>query len=371
MRYITARVLGLIVLASLLTTAVAPQTVSAAPAPGVKARLVKGGLNDPAGFTFGPGGLIYYLERGTGEVRTLNTSNGHERLIFTINGVSGIGERGALGIALNPKWPAVPYIYVYVTRKAHGAMRNQLIRIRVQNGHGTGYKMLLQSPAAPKNDAYHNGGRILFGPGGDLYVFIGDGHVDANAQDRTANLQGKLLRINPDGSIPKSNPFKGNRIWTFGNRNSFGYTFDPKTGRLWETENGPTCNDEINLMVRGANYGWGAKENCNGTSPGDTNNSGPAPIHLPKVLFKNTLGITGDAFCDHCGLPERFEGHLFFGCVNDSKVRVVGLNAARTGISSGPTALLTAPEGIDSMETAPNGQIYFSTQDAIYKLVTG
>lgn len=367
MRHITARVLGLIVMASLLTTAVAPHAASAAP--GIKVRLVKGGLDQPAGFTFGPGGLIYYGERFTGNIRTLNPKTGITHQLFKISHVVGskYDERGVLGIALHPGWPKIPLMYVYVTRSLAGHDVNQLLRLRVIKGHVAGSRVLLQGDAST---GYHNGGRILFGPGGDLYIFVGDNHVDANAQDRSGNIHGKMLRINPDGSIPKTNPFKGSRIWTYGNRNSFGFTFDRRTGHLWETENGPTCNDEINLLVRGANYGWGAKENCNGTSPGDTNNSG-SKIHLPKVFFPSTLGITGDAFCYHCGLPSRFAGKLLFGCVNDGNLRVVELNAARTGISSGPTVVLNVPGGIYSMETSPQGRIYLSNAGGIYKLVTG
>ena len=107
---------------------------------------------------------------------------------------------------------------------------------------------------------YHNGGRILFGPGDKLYVMIGEGHNPENAQDRSSNLRGKILRLNTDGSPGPGNPY--GRVWSFGHRNSFGFTFDPKTGRLWETENGPECTDEINLVVRNGNFGWGPKENC-------------------------------------------------------------------------------------------------------------
>jgi glucose/arabinose dehydrogenase len=369
MRNVTARVLGLIVMASLLTTAVAQQSVSAAPQPSVKARLVKGGLRQSVSFTFGPGGLIYYGERFSGNIRTLNTKTHTTHQLFKIAHTVGSSsdERGVLGIALHPGWPKVPFIYVYVTRQISGHDINQLIRFRFVKGHVTGSRVLLQGASSA---SYHNGGRILFGPGGDLFVFVGDNHVDANAQDRTNNIHGKMLRIHSDGSVPKTNPFRGSRIWTYGNRNSFGFTFDPRNGRLWQTENGPGCNDEINLLVRGANYGWGANENCGGTSPGDTNNSGTG-VHFPKTFFPSPIGITGDAFCNHCGLPARFEGHLFFGCVNDAKLRVVGLNPARNDISTGPTALFTAPAGIDSMETAPNGAIYFSTANGIYRLVTG
>ena len=130
MRRIIARVMGLTLMAAMLTTAVATQPAVAGS--GISVKLVKGGLNDPAGFTFGPGGIIYYAERGTGRILTLNPANGKQHLVFTIPGVNGDGERGALGIALHPRWPAIPYIYVYVTRQFGTSpnvyYRNQLLQ---------------------------------------------------------------------------------------------------------------------------------------------------------------------------------------------------------------------------------------------------
>ncbi len=333
------------------------------------AKLVKGGLNGPAAFTFTPKGRIFYLERGTGQVHILNPATGKDRRFFTIPGVNGAGERGALGIDLHPAWPAKPFVYVYATRRTGGALKNTVLRIRARKGRGVGFKTLVQSPAS--SDPYHNGGRILFGPDRKLYVFIGDGHNDANAQDRTANLRGKMLRMDPDGSIPATNPYKGSRVWAYGVRNSFGFTFDPKTGRLWETENGPLCNDEINLLTKRGNFGWGANENCGSLpAPRDTNNSGPKPRHLPKYLFTNTIGITGNAFCDGCGLGAHYQGRMFFGCVNgNGELRVVRLNHARTDVSGSASVVFDSPGGaIYSMETAPNGRIYFSDSNAIYRV---
>jgi glucose/arabinose dehydrogenase len=360
----TARVLAL-TLATVTLIGAAACSASAA----VTAKRVRGGLNDPAAFTFTPTGRIIYVTRGTGRVHVLDLKAHTDRVIYDIGGVDGSGERGALGIALHPKWPASPYVYVYVTRTAKGALRNQVLRIRVKGGKGVGARTILQSPAS--SSPYHNGGRILFGPDKKLYVFVGDGHNSANAQDRTANLRGKVLRVNPDGSAPSDNPIKGSRIWSFGNRNSFGFTFDPQTDRLWETENGPGCNDEINLIRKGDNYGWGANESCGSSpTPTDTNNSGPAPRRMPALWFRNTIGITGAAFCHGCGLGPALEGDLLFGCVVDGRIRRVNLNAARTDFSGGPTSLLGTPNGaVYSMETSPNGTIYFSDSDAIYRLV--
>jgi aldose sugar dehydrogenase len=332
--------------------------------PGVVSHPVKTGLNGPAGFTFGPGGKIWYLERGTGEVRILNPTNGHDHLFFTISHVDGTGERGALGIALHPNWPKTPYVYVYVTRADHGVLVNELIRVRSAQGKGRGFRVLFKWSVSGATN--HNGGRILFGPDGKLYAVAGENANPVNSQDLTANLRGKVLRINPDGTIPKDNTY--GRIWSYGLRNSFGFTFDPLTGRLWETENGPECNDEINLIVKGANFGWGPNENCAGTPPGDTNNSGPTPRHMPKWFTSpGTIGITGAAFCDACGLPS-LNGDLLFGNVNDQSIQALRMNGARTGFSGSTMGVLSGLDGVYSMEVSPAGRIYYSGQNGIYRL---
>jgi aldose sugar dehydrogenase len=356
----------LVLLPSTVAAAAANDDGVAAPAgaAAIKFVPVKTGLNGPSGFTFSPAGKIWYLERGTGEVRILNPKTGADHLFYTITNVNSTGERGALGIALDPSWPAQPYLYIYVTRTWKGALRNLLVRIRDDGGHATHFRVLLATP--PSASGYHNGGRILFGPDHKLYVMIGEGHNASNAQDRTRNLQGKILRLDRDGTAAVGNPNR--RIWSFGHRNSFGFTFDPKTGRLWETENGPQCNDEINLIVRGGNFGWGANENCNGTSPGDTNNSGRKPRHLPKTYFANTIGITGAAFCISCGLGAGLNGDLVFGDVNNGVIRAINMNVTRAGFLTGPRVLLTAPTGVHSLEIGPNHRIYFSGPNGIYRL---
>jgi glucose/arabinose dehydrogenase len=331
----------------------------------IKAKAVATGLNGPSGFTFAPNGVIWYLERGTGEVHTLDPKTGANHRVFTINGVNGDGERGALGIALSPRWPAKKVVYVYVTRNSGGHLQNQLVRFAVSGGSRRGLKVLLRSPASA--DPYHNGGRILFGPGGKLYVVIGDGHHSANAQDRSDNLRGKILRLDPDGTGAKGNPF-GSRIWSYGHRNSFGFTFDPVTHRLWETENGPTCTDEINLVVKGGNFGWGPKESCSLSKPAGTNNSGPKPRHRPKWFTASTIGITGAAFCHACGIPS-LGGQLVFGDVDTGSLRAIHLNAARTAFSSKARVIVSGLNGVHSVEVSPTGHIYFSGPNGIYRLV--
>jgi glucose/arabinose dehydrogenase len=363
-RTVTRSLVAIATLALLTVTTTTASTAGTPHRATIKIRPVATGLNGPSGFTFAPNGVIWYLERGTGEVRTLDPHTKANHLVFTIGGVNGDGERGALGIALSPRWPTKKVVFVYVTRSSGGHLWNQLIRFNVRGGTGHGLKVLLRSPASA--DPYHNGGRILFGPDHELYVMIGDGHNSVNAQDRSDNLRGKILRLDPDGTGAKGNPF-GSRIWSYGHRNSFGFTFDPVTNRLWETENGPECSDEINRVVKGANYGWGPKESCSLPKPAGTNNSGPKPRHFPKRFFPSTIGITGDAFCHGCGIGA-LAGQLVFGDVNGGRLWAIHLNAARTGFSSAPRVIATAPTGVHSVEVSPAGRLFLSGPNGIYRL---
>jgi glucose/arabinose dehydrogenase len=340
----------------------------------IVAKKVVGGLNQPVGFTFAPGGKIFFVEKPTGDVSIYDPTTRSTHLFFHLKGVNADGERGTLGVALDPNFPKTPYVFVYATRMYNGRLRNQIVRLTDKGGKGSGLKVIFSTAASV--DPYHNGGRILFGPDGFLYAIVGEGHDSTNSQDLT-NPRGKILRMDINGAAPRSNPIAHSRIWAFGIRNSFGFTFDPSTGKLWETENGPECNDEINLIVKGANFGWGPKENCTGTSPGDTNNSGPKPRDLPKLWFGSTIGITGDAFCNGCHLGSADNGDLFFGDVQngtapDGVIREIGLNPTRTDFSGSPVVVLASSGGsVISIETGPGGYLYYSDFSAIWRLTLG
>jgi aldose sugar dehydrogenase len=337
---------------------------SAGTTPTIHARLVVGGLNQPVAFTFGPGRRIWYVERTTGEVRVHDLDTGADRRFVRVGGVNADGERGTLGIALHPGFPDKPFVYVYATRRAQGSLRNQLLRYRDDRGRGTGRKVLLSM--VPSSSGSHNGGRIAFGPDGMLYVVVGDATDPSNAQDLSNEKRGKVLRIAPNGDVPSDDPFD-DAVWTYGHRNSFGFAFDPQTGAMWETENGPECNDEVNLIAGGDNYGWGPTETCSGSSPTNTNQDGPNPV-LPALFYQATIGITGIAFCDGCGLGPRSEGAAFFGAVKNGDVTRILFNEQRDAIDS-HSVVYHRGGGTLSFEVGPGGGIYFSDFGAIYRLV--
>ena len=353
------RVVAVAALATLLAVSAAGRAAA------ISAQPLGTGLNFPAGFTVAPDGRIFFGERLTGQIRILDPATGTHTLFFTVSNVLSDGERGLLGVALHPGYPAKPYVYVYATRSVQGSQRNQILRIRDNGGVGSNDKVIFSSETVA--GSYHDGGRILFGPDKKLYAMVGDAHSPANAQN-LGSTAGKILRMNNRGKPAGGNPFKGSLVWSYGHRNSFGFAFDPDTGALWETENGPECNDEINLIVAGSNYGWGPKETCSSPppAPANTNQDGPNPVP-PLAFFGSTVAPVGAAFCAGCGLPGS-EGTLFYGAYNTRQILRVTLTADRTGIVS-ITPVYNHSASPISIERGPDKALYFSDRTAIYKLI--
>ena len=348
------------------TAGAAPAAHHAAKADPFKAVPVVTGLSQPVTFTFTPGGRIFFGEKATGQINIFNPHNGNIHRFTTISHVVSNGEQGLLGLALDPHYPQRPFVFAYATRNVSGGEKDQILRMKNVGGHAENVHVIFSSETT--SGQYHDGGRILFGPDGFLYAVQGEAHHSANAQDLSVSA-GKILRMTETGAPAPGNPgFADGRIFSFGHRNSFGFAFDPQTNSLWETENGPECTDEINLVVKGGNYAWGSSENCSGPKPGGTNQDGPAPRHLPKAFFADTIAPTGIVFCDGCGLGAGTNGKFLFGDCNTGRIHRVGLTADRQDIAS-QTIVLHDGSCVFSMEHGPGGGIYFSdSSGGIFKL---
>jgi glucose/arabinose dehydrogenase len=338
-----------------------PSIAESSQAPGIQAFSavpVVTGLDFPAAFTFGLDGRIFYGERLTGEIRIYNPANGSDTSLVTIPNLQNQGEGGLLGLALLPRSTHL-VLFAYATRLINGTPTNQIIRI------ATNLTVIFSSNTPSQLN--HNGGRVMFGPDDQLNAVIGDAQNPANSQDLAQNA-GKVLRMTSSGGVPADNPFPGNFAWSYGHRNSYGFTFDPLTGRLWQTENGPECNDEINLVAKGQNYAWGPHETCATPPPppANTNQDGPNPV-LPLAWFTPTTAPTGAAFCVGCGIPSA-EGAMFLGTYNTGQITQVVLDASRTNIAS-MQVVYTHPRPILSVERGPDRAVYFSDTQGIYKLV--
>ena len=353
--------------AALVVGLLAAVVLMSAPAQGrssIAARPVATGLALPTAFTFAPNGKIFYGELLSGEIRTFDPRNRTNSSFFRVPNVATGREQGLLGLALHPSYPSTPYVYAFATRNSSGVARNEIVRITERGGRGSEMQVLFSAPAGE----FHNGGRIAFGPDRNLYAVIGDADLPRTAQDWNSP-SGKVLRMTPAGTVPQTNPVPGSYVYAYGIRNSFGFTFDPQTGGLWLTDNGPDCNDELNRIERGANYGWGPSASCSSppNPPVNTNRDGPSPA-LPQLWYRQRLAPTGVAFCRSCRLGRKSVGGLFFGVWNTGQIRRVKLRPNRRSVLS-QSVVYTHRSRVYSMERAPNGALYFSDSNGIYRLV--
>ncbi len=203
-------------------------------------------LDVPWGIVFLASGDALVSERNAGRIRRI-TPSGTVSTLGEVSGVqapSGPGEGGLLGLALDPDDQET--LYAYCTTVSD----NRVVRLSLAGGKlGRPDPVLTGIPTS----THHHGGRLLFAPDGNLFVSTGDAEMPTRAQNRNS-LAGKILRIERDGTVSVGNPF-GNRTWTYGHRNIEGLAFDAD-GRLWATEFGDKQTDELNLIIKGRNYGW-------------------------------------------------------------------------------------------------------------------
>ncbi len=333
-----------------------------------------GGLNWPIALAFSPDGRIFFAERLTGSIRIIQGGALLAAPFYTLTSTDTAGERGLLGLALDPGFPSAPYVYAYQTYidSANGTTYNRIVRIVANGNVGTSFSVILRLP--PLSSATnHNGGVIKFGPDGKLYAVVGENANPAYSQDPMSPL-GKVLRMNSDGSAPTDNPFYGNASWnplvyTYGHRNMFGLAFHPFTGRAYVTENGPACNDEINLLSPGRNYGWGPSNTCSTPppAPNNTNQDGPNPV-LPIWWWATTICPTNAAIYSGPYFAA-WQGDLFIGdCINRNFHRLHLVPPNYDAVSS-DEILWTAPDIVLDVIDGPDGAIWLTTPQAIYRYV--
>lgn len=245
------------IILSLALSAVVPATALGA-APTLRATVVQSGLTNPWDVGFAPGGQMFVTER-PGRVRVYASGNRGARLLATttLANVHAAGEAGAMGLAVDPNFSSNRFVFVCVSRDYEGQWVNQVIRYRVKATWKLAFSKFIIERGMRAN-TIHNGCAVEVGPDGKLWVSMGDSNDEARAQNPNL-LNGKILRVNRNGTVPEDNPMWGSQrtiVYSIGHRNPQGIAFHPETGDVFAIEHGPTVSDEINRIRPGNNYGW-------------------------------------------------------------------------------------------------------------------
>jgi len=307
---------------------------TAAPAEEPAVRVVATGLQVPWGVAFLPGGDALVSERTTARIVRVPAAGGAAQEVMRVPDVdTNAGEGGLLGLAVSPEYARDGLVYAYFT----SAQDNRIVRFRLG---GTAPQPVL---TGLDRNAIHDGGRIAFGPDGMLYVGTGDAGNSAVAQD-PESLNGKILRLRPDGGVPADNPFRGSPVWSVGHRNVQGLAWDGD-GRLWAAELGQDDVDEINLIRPARNYGWPRVEGEGGTSGGRFTN--PLVTWATSEASPSGAAVAG--------------GALYVGALRGERLWRVPLDGAQTGE---PEALLDGEYGrLRTVVRAPDGALWVTTSN--------
>lgn len=321
---------------------------------GVKVQPWAENLEIPWALIFLPDGRALVSER-PGRVRLIK-NGGLLRSPYVTIDVHHEGEGGLMGLAKHPEFPTKPFVYAMHTYRKGDDVYSRVIRLEDQGDKGVFDKVIIDKIPAGR---FHNGGRIAFGPDGMLYITAGETFRAALAQDLNS-LAGKILRITPEGEIPKDNPFKDSPIYSYGHRNPQGLAWNPATGDLFESEHGPSgeyllsANDEINIIRKGENYGW----------PEAVGAPGKKPYIDPVIAWKRTTPPSGITFYKGGKLSD-IKGDLFISSLRSECLIRVRLK--RDGAEYTVVTIERWFEGkygrIRDVVEGPDGLLYFLTNN--------
>lgn len=317
------------------------------------------GLQGPTTMTFAPDGRLFVSEKN-GSLRIVANGQLLATPFMTLT-VDNDNERGLMGVAFDPNFASNHYLYVYYTSVA-GSIHNRISRFTANGNVVVPGSELVLADLPTLDAANHNGGAVRFGLDGKLYVSVGENAVSSNSQSLSTPL-GKLLRFNPDGTIPTDNPFYATATglakatWAMGLRNPFTFDIQPGTGTMFINDVGEGGWEEINRGQAGANYGWPMTEGYFTNRPGLTQPFFAYP-HGSGTAAGNC--IAGGAFYNPPipAFPSAYVGQYFFADYTNNWI-------SRIDPDSGARSLFaTAVPGPVDLDVGPDGALYYLARGA-------
>jgi glucose/arabinose dehydrogenase len=336
------------------------------------------GLRSPWSMAFLPNGDMLVTERG-GQLRIVRDGRLLPDPVPGVPAVRAAGQGGLQDVVLHPDFASNNMLYLsYAKPDADGTGgTTALSRASFENDRLVDVEEIFEAKAWATTPG-HFGARIAFDNDGYLFMSVGDRmagltpqgmdpDLEGHPAQNNANHQGTIVRLNDDGSVPSDNPFVGRagmqpEIWSYGHRNPQGLAFHPETGELWETEHGPQGGDELNLIKRGANYGWpvigyGANYSSGTEIHAARNRAGmeqPAAYWVPSIAPSGLAFYQGDAF-------PNWNGNAFLGGMSAYRQLVRVITNGSVLVTREP--LLLTEYRIRDVRVGPDGLVYIAVDN--------
>ena len=346
--------------------ATAQQTFNSSAGP-VTVETVAGGLVHPWGLQFLPDGRMLVTER-PGRMRLVTRDGKLSPPLAGLPPVFASGQGGMLDVALDRDFARNATIYFCFADPHEGGGRTAMARAKLdadETPRLTDVKVIFRQ-VGPPSSGNHYGCRIVQTPDNNLFLAAGEHYSTRDQAQNLSNHLGKIIRITPDGTAPKDNPFVGRRgalpeIWSYGHRNPQGLSLNPATGRLWEQEHGPKGGDEVNVIEKGKNYGWpviGYGVDCSGAKIHEsTHKPGmeqPLKYWVPEIAPSGMAFYTGNLF-------PAWKGNIFIGGLMSRML--VRLETEGEKVTKEERLLLDLRERIRDVRQGPDGALYLLTDN--------
>jgi glucose/arabinose dehydrogenase len=332
----------------------------------IKVETVASGLSHPWAIAFLPDGRLLVTER-PGRMRIVASDGKLSQPLANVPKVFASGQGGLLDVALDNDFAKNKTIYFCYAEPVRSGARTALARATLAEGRLDDVKVIFQQDG-PLSSGHHFGCRIAQDNDDNLFLTMGEHFISRDEAQKLTNHIGKIIRIRPDGSVPKDNPFVGRsdakpEIWSYGHRNAQGAAIHPATGKLWEHEHGARGGDEVNVPQPGKNYGWPVIShgvNYDGTPVGSgkaemAGMEQPVKYWVPSIAPSGMAFYTGDLF-------PRWKGSLFVGALAGRMV--VRLSLEHEKVTGEERLLHDLRERIRDVRMGPDGALYLATDSS-------
>lgn len=330
-------------------------------------------LNHPWSFVFLPDNKGILITEKSGNLLLWTEQTGATAITGLPSPIYTKGQGGLLDVAIDPDFVNNQRVYLSFSEAGEDGKAGTAVSVgTLVNNNLQNVKVIFRQ--TPKlSTGNHFGSRFVFDEKGHLFITLGENNQRPTAQD-LSHLQGKIVRINTDGTIPADNPFKNtdnaqDAIWSYGHRNAQGAAFNPWTKELWINEHGPRGGDEINIPQAGKNYGWPIATygiNYSGFAIPEARGGQVAGTEQPIYYWEKSPGISGMAFYNHDRYPE-WQHAIFIGALKGRAL--IRLTLKDRQITREEWLLTDRKERIRDVRVGPDGAVYALTDENPGKLL--